>query len=42
MKRLGRKRVDQTATADVMAVLIPHWHRKTETMCGACARGWAR
>ena len=32
MKRLGRKRVDQIATADVMAVLIPHWHTKTETM----------
>ena len=32
MKRLGRKRVDQIATADVMAVLIPHWHAKTETM----------
>ena len=32
MKRLGRKRVDQIATADVMAVLIPHWHTKNETM----------
>ena len=32
MPRLGRKRVDQIATADVMAVLIPHWHTKTETM----------
>ena len=32
MKRLGRKRVDQIATSDVMAVLIPHWHTKTETM----------
>ena len=32
MKRLGRRRVDQIATADVMAVLIPHWHTKTETM----------
>ena len=32
MKRLGRERVDQIATADVMAVLIPHWHTKTETM----------
>ena len=32
MKRLGRKRVDQIAAADVMAVLIPHWHTKTETM----------
>jgi len=32
MWRLGRKRVDQIATADVMAVLIPHWHTKNETM----------
>ena len=32
MIRLGRKRVDRIATADVMAVLIPHWHTKTETM----------
>ena len=32
MKRLGRKRVDQIGTADVMAVLIPHWHTRTETM----------
>ena len=32
MKRLGRKRVDQIATADVMAVLIPHWHTRNETM----------
>ena len=32
MKRLGRRRVDQISTADVMAVLIPHWHTKTETM----------
>ena len=32
MKRLGRRRVDQITTADVMAVLIPHWHTKTETM----------
>ena len=32
MKRLGRKRVDQITTADVMAVLIPHWHTKNETM----------
>ena len=36
MKRLSRKRVDQIATADVMAVLIPHWHTKSETM------GWVR
>ena len=32
MPRLGRRRVDQITTADVMAVLIPHWHTKTETM----------
>lgn len=32
MKRLGHKRVDQITTADVMAVLIPHWHTKNETM----------
>ena len=32
MKRLGRKRVDRIATAGVMAVLIPHWHTKNETM----------
>ena len=32
MKRLGRKRVDQISTADVMAVLIPHRHTKNETM----------
>ena len=30
--RLGRRRVDQITTADVMAVLIPHWHAKNETM----------
>lgn len=32
MRRLGRKRIDQITTADVMAVLIPHWHTKNETM----------
>ena len=32
MPRLGQKRVDQITTADVMAVLIPHWHTKRETM----------
>ena len=32
MRRLGRKRVDEINTADVMAVLIPHWHTKNETM----------
>ena len=32
MPKLGRKGVDEVTTADVMAVLIPHWHTKTETM----------
>ena len=32
MPKLGRKGVDEITTADVMAVLIPHWHTKTETM----------
>ena len=32
MGRLGRKQVDQISTADVMAVLIPHWHTRNETM----------
>ena len=32
MKRLGKRRVDQISTADVMAVLIPNWHTKNETM----------
>ena len=32
MRRLGQKRVDEINTADVMAVLIPHWHTKNETM----------
>ena len=32
MRKLGRKGVDEITTADVMAVLIPHWHTKTETM----------
>ena len=31
MPRLGRKRVDQITTADVMAVLLPIWHDKHET-----------
>ena len=31
MPRLGRKRVDQINTADVMAVLLPIWHDKHET-----------
>ena len=29
---IGRKWVDEINTADVMAVLIPHWHTKNETM----------
>ena len=32
MPRLRRKGVDEITTADVMAVLVPHWHTKTETM----------
>ncbi len=32
MPKLGRKGVDEITTADVMAVLVPHWHTKTETM----------
>ena len=32
MPRLGRKRIDQITTKDVMSVLTPHWHAKTETM----------
>ncbi len=32
MPRLGRKRVDQITTADVMAVLLPYWQAKHETM----------
>ena len=32
MPLLGRKRVDRITTADVMAVLVPHWHTRTETM----------
>ena len=32
MPRLGRRRIDQITTGDVMAVLIPHWHTKNETM----------
>ena len=29
--RLGRKRIDQITTADVMACIIPHWEAKRET-----------
>ena len=36
LPKLGRKGVDEITTADVMAVLIPHWHTKTETIA-ACA-----
>ena len=32
MKPFGGKRVDHITTADVMVVLIPHWHSKKETM----------
>ena len=32
MPQLGRKRVDQVTTADVMSVLLPHWSAKRETM----------
>ena len=32
LPKLGRKGVDEITTADVMAVLVPHWHTKTETM----------
>ena len=29
---IGDKRVDDISTADVLAVLVPHWHDKHETM----------
>ena len=32
MPRLGRMTVDRITTADVMAVLVPHWQTKRETM----------
>ena len=32
MPQLGRKRVDNITTADVMSVLLPHWSSKRETM----------
>ena len=38
MDRIGQKRVDEIATADLMAVLIPHWQTKNETM----RRVWQR
>ena len=32
LPRIGHKRINDITTADVMAVLLPHWHEKTETM----------
>lgn len=32
MQRLGRRRIDQINSADVMAVLLPEWQNKHETM----------
>lgn len=32
MARLGRKPVDRITTADVMAILTPHWNSKRETL----------
>ena len=32
MPRLGQKTVDRITTADVLAVLMPHWNAKRETM----------
>ena len=32
LPRLGRRRIDQINSGDVMACLIPHWQTKTETM----------
>ena len=32
MPKLGHKRINDITTADVMAVLLPHWHDRTETM----------
>ncbi|MYB50680.1 MAG: tyrosine-type recombinase/integrase [Acidobacteriia bacterium] len=32
LPQLGRKRVDRITTADIMAVLLPHWATKHETM----------
>ena len=32
LPQLGRKRVDRISTADIMAVLLPHWATKHETM----------
>ena len=30
--KIGHKRINDITTADVMAILLPHWHEKTETM----------
>ena len=38
MDRIGQKRVNEITTADLMAVLIPHWQTKNETM----RRVWQR
>ncbi len=43
---LGRMRVDQITGGDVLAVLLPHWHTKSETMRRVRQRigvvmGWA-
>ena len=32
LPQLGRKRIDRITTADIMAVLLPHWSAKRETM----------
>ena len=43
---LGSKRVSEVTTADVLAVLVPHWHERAETMRRVKQRlgavlGWA-
>ena len=43
---LGSKRVSEVTTADVLAVLLPHWHERAETMRRVKQRlgavlGWA-
>ena len=43
---LGSKRVTEVTTADVLAVLVPHWHERAETMRRVKQRlgavlGWA-
>lgn len=32
MPRIGRRQVDKITSADVLAILTPHWHTKHETM----------